>query len=392
MTIQEPTNSIFFSPEYVKALTEYAGFVGNVLPKENKHILMFVPEKYPDHVMISKMDLQIMTTLTAPNSHVRLPSPEIGYSNFPEFIKFLNSVGYPYEPNSKIERVEQTNSYGQKLRHAILSNTKSKYHIALGRPGLFSSENDKIVPMNAQQDPNKLIAQVSLSRYDVKEILGNIKLMGSPEEFAIKIEHGTIVIYVKDDSGDKQYSKTIEPQNVKFFDDFKPAKGKEIRMFSCMFFSAMGSFTGDYIMMIRLIEDRDIMLLKSYAYLDYPEDKAEKSEKKKSKTKLVSVTPPQDEQGDVPQKEKETVKKDNIGLFIGASQSQKHTGIKTFDVIGDGTPVNVPQIPVGQPTVQPAVQVESVHNGSAVASVQPTTAPTSPVIDTETDEEFEEPF
>lgn len=384
MTIQNPNNSIFFSSEYVKALTEYAGFVGSVLPKENKHILMFVPEKYPDHVMISKMDLQIMTTLTAPNSHVTLPSQELGYTNFPEFVKFLNSVGYPHEVNSRIDRVEQTNIYGQKLRHVVLSNTKAKYHIALGRPGLFSSENDKIVPMDAKNDPNKLIAQVSLSRYDVKEILSNIKLLGGPEEFAIKVDTGTITIYVKDDSGDKQYSKVIDPQNIKFECDFVPKKGNEIRMFSGMFFSAMGSFTGDYIMMLRLIEDRDIMLLKSYSYLDYSDDKTEKTEKKKSRTKIVSVTDEQDQNTPTPT----PIKKANIGLFIGASQSQKHTGIKTFDVIGDGTPT---MIPVSQPqniAVTPETITKPPERSSAV--VVPTMS--QQVIDMTIDDDIEEPF
>lgn len=312
--------SIVFSPEYQKALNCYSKVIAKM--KDNKHVLMFVPTVHPDHVLISKMSLNVLVNITASNKHVTIPQSELGFSDFSDFLKFVNNIGYP-EGGSSIDHCEQVNSYGQQVRHVILANKKGKFHLSLARPGLFTAEEDKIIPVSPDKDPHRLVAQISMSKFDVQEMVDNLSLLESPEAFGVKIENGQVTIFIKDASSEKQFTKVIDPQNVKCDPEF--GKGKEantaIRLFSASFFTTMNQFQSDFIVMVRYAEQFDLVALKAYAYLTFTEPT---DTKKKGKAKIEA--PIQDPE-QVPEP------KEPIGIMIGTTQTQKHAGITSYDVI-----------------------------------------------------------
>ena len=158
-------------------------------------------------------------------------------------------------------------------------------------------------------------------------MVDNLSLLESPEAFGMRIENGQVTIFIKDASSEKQFTKVIEPQCVTCDPEF--GKGKEagtpIRLFSASFFTTMQQFQSDFIVMVRYAEQFDLVALKSYAYMTMPEPV---EPKKKGKPKAeVSVPVPEAEPVPAPEP------KEPIGILVGTTQSQKHAGITSYEVI-----------------------------------------------------------
>lgn len=291
-------NEIRFSSDYLKMISCYGKVVRKW--KDNKQILMFTTEKYPDSVFISKMSFSVLVSLCANKEHVHIPVPEFGVSDFEDYLRFVNAIGYPKSPGSKMLYSRKNNTYGQEVHSLVMSNKSSKYHLSLGRPGLFTAEDDKLIPPPPEKDPLTWVADIYLSPEDIKDITQNIRLMGEPEIFGLKIEKGVVTFFVKDDSGEKQYTKVIDEQKLKCDHDFTTkikAGDSDIRIFNSSIFSTLSEFPLSFVMQVRYHPDFNMIALKSYG--------AYESEN--------NLSP--------------------INVIIGTQESRKHTNITTYDVL-----------------------------------------------------------
>lgn len=292
------TTEIRFSPDYLKVISSYGKVVRKW--KGNKQILMFTSEKYPDRVFISKMSFSVLVSVCAQREHVDIPVSEFGVSDFEDYLKFVNAIGYPKSPGSRMQYSQKVNTYGQTVHHLLMSNKNSKYHLALARPGLFTPEDDKLIPPPPEKDPLKWIADISLNVDDVKELTSNVRLMGEPEIFGLSIANGVITIFIKDGSGEKQFTKVIDPQKVKCDPDFN-TKAKDgdadIRIFNTSIFSTLAEFPVEFVMQVRYHAGVNMIALKAFGVH-------------------------QSDNGMSP-----------IELIIATQESRKHTNITTYDVI-----------------------------------------------------------
>lgn len=291
-------NEIRFSSDYLKVISSYGKVVRKW--KGNKQILIFKSDKYPDRVFISKMSYNVLVSVCAKLEHVDIPVSEFGVSDFEDYLRFVSAIGYPKTTGSKMLYSQKVNNYGQTVHHLVMSNKTSKYHLALGRPGLFTPEDDKLIPPPPDKDPLTWIADISLNVDDVKELTSNVRLMGEPEIFGLNIANGVITLYVKDGSGEKQFTKVFDPQNVKCdptFNTNAKAGDSEIRIFNTSIFSTLAEFPVDFVMQVRYHPGVNMIALKAFG--------AHQSEAGLSQ----------------------------IELIIATQESRKHTNITTYNVI-----------------------------------------------------------
>lgn len=291
-------NSISFTEEYHKKLAIFGKSIVACTEKDNKHILFFKTEKYKDMVCISKKTLNILFFMKAHTSLISIPDDEFGITNIDEYMKFLNSIGYPKNELSSQKCVEVTNSYGQLKRSLLLSSKTAKYHLSLARPGLFSQENDKVVPPPSDRDPLLLLASITLSKKDIKEINSNISLLGSPEIFGLYLDNDIVKMYIKDRSGDKQYTKEFDPQCVKMNKSSGYTKNN-IRLFPLVFIDGLNEVKSDFIIEIRYHAGADLIALKART-IDLSTD---------------------------------VIISDSVEILIATQESRKHTNITEYDII-----------------------------------------------------------
>lgn len=287
---------ITFSAEYVTIL-QYFGKVVQKF-KDNKQALMFKPASQPGRVLISKKSYNCLVHINADGSHADIPVDELGFSDYGEFLRFISTAKYP-APKTSIAYSERMNSYGQRTNHAVISGPVGKFHLGLGKPGLFTADNDKLVPKSASADTFRLVARVAFSPDELEGIYDILKLLGKPDIFGVKIVKGKMTWFMKDGSGERQYTKDIEYPNIQSDETFStevPGKqNSDIRLFPASFIDIITEFPFDFVLEFRYAEQLDLIAIKGYASVP---------------TKGTS-----------------------IDLLIGTQESRSHASIGSYDVI-----------------------------------------------------------
>ena len=289
-------NAINFSNDYLSILMNFGKVIQKF--KDNKHVLMFKPAAQKDRVIISKKSYNCIVNINASSNHVSIPVDELGFADYGEFLRFVSASKYP-NTGTTIEYSENVNTYGQKTHHVVMDGVLGKFHLGLGKPGLFTADMDKLVPKSASEDPLRLIAEVAFSPTEIKSLLDTLKLLGKPEIFGVKIVSGKMVWFMKDGSGEKQYTKEIDYTHIKSDETFstevanKP--GSDIRLFPTSFLDIIAEFPYDFVLEFRYAEQADIIAIKGYS----------------------------------------TVKKSDepINLLVGTQESRAHASIGSYDVI-----------------------------------------------------------